>query len=110
MLDIVGVSKTFRTGAGEIHALSDASLTIDKGERASTYSPFLPVSPRSGKVLQVAIVDRDPAAGTISYDDPDTGERISTPVTGGHCKLQWKPDWAMRWVALGVDYETKLDV
>jgi lysyl-tRNA synthetase class 1 len=76
-----------------------------RAERASTYSPFLPVSPRTGKVLQVAIVDRDAAAGTISYDDPDTGERMTTPVTGGHCKLQWKPDWAMRWFALGIDYE-----
>ena len=86
----------------EVMAIMLPSL---RAERASTYSPFLPVSPRSGKVLQVAIVDRDPAAGTISYDDPDTGERITTPVTGGHCKLQWKPDWAMRWLALGVDYE-----
>jgi lysyl-tRNA synthetase class 1 len=74
-------------------------------ERAQTYSPFLPVCPRTGVVLQVPIVDRDVAAGTISYDDPGTGERMTTPVTGGRCKLQWKPDWAMRWVALGVDYE-----
>jgi len=44
-------------------------------------------------------------AGTVSYDDPETKERITLPVTGGHCKLQWKPDWAMRWYALGVDYE-----
>jgi lysyl-tRNA synthetase class 1 len=74
-------------------------------ERAQTYSPFLPVCPRTGVVLQVPIVDRDVAAGTIAYDDPETGERMTTPVTGGRCKLQWKPDWAMRWVALGVDYE-----
>jgi lysyl-tRNA synthetase class 1 len=74
-------------------------------ERAQTYSPFLPVCPRTGLVLQVPIVARDVAAGTISYDDPETGERMTTPVTGGRCKLQWKPDWAMRWVALGVDYE-----
>ena len=47
----------------------------------------------------------DAKAGTITYEDPDTGERLTTPVTGGRCKLQWKPDWAMRWVALGVDYE-----
>ena len=46
-----------------------------------------------------------PTAGTITYEDPDTRERVTTPVTGGRCKLQWKPDWAMRWVALGVDYE-----
>ncbi len=86
----------------EVMAIMLPSL---RAERAGTYSPFLPVSPRTGKVLQVAIVDRDAVAGTISYDDPDTGERMTTPVTGGHCKLQWKPDWAMRWLALGVDYE-----
>lgn len=74
-------------------------------ERAASYSPFLPVSPRTGVVLQVPIVAHDAKAGTVSYDDPDTKERVTVPVTGGHCKLQWKPDWAMRWVALGVDYE-----
>jgi len=74
-------------------------------ERAQTYSPFLPLCPRTGNVLQVPIVARDAKAGTIAYDDPETGERMTTPVTGGRCKLQWKPDWAMRWVALGVDYE-----
>jgi lysyl-tRNA synthetase, class I len=76
-----------------------------RAERAQTYSPFLPISPHSGAVLQVPIVARDAAAGTISYDDPETGERMTTTVTGGRCKLQWKPDWAMRWVALGIDYE-----
>src|SRR4051794_31644883 len=74
-------------------------------ERAASYSPFLPISPRTGEVLQVPIVAHDVKAGTVSYDDPETKERVTVPVTGGHCKLQWKPDWAMRWVALGVDYE-----
>jgi lysyl-tRNA synthetase class 1 len=74
-------------------------------ERAQTYSPFLPVCPRTGVVLQVPVVAHDVKAGTISYDDPDTSERMTTPVTGGRCKLQWKPDWAMRWYALGIDYE-----
>lgn len=74
-------------------------------ERAASYSPFLPICPRTGVVLQVPIVAHDVAAGTVSYDDPETRERVTVPVTGGHCKLQWKPDWAMRWVALGVDYE-----
>jgi lysyl-tRNA synthetase, class I len=74
-------------------------------ERAQTYSPFLPLSPRTGEVLQVPIVARDVKRGTITYEDPETQERMTTPVTGGRCKLQWKPDWAMRWVALGVDYE-----
>jgi lysyl-tRNA synthetase class 1 len=74
-------------------------------ERAQTYSPFLPISERTGIVLQVPVVAHDAAAGTITYEDPDTKERVTTPVTGGRCKLQWKPDWAMRWYALGVDYE-----
>ena len=74
-------------------------------ERAASYSPFLPVSPRTGVVLQVPILEHDKKRGTVVYADPDTQERVETPVTGGRCKLQWKPDWAMRWVALGVDYE-----
>jgi lysyl-tRNA synthetase, class I len=74
-------------------------------ERRATYSPFLPISERTGKVLQVPMVARNVAKGTITYIDPDTQEEIETPVTGGRVKCQWKADWAMRWVALGIDYE-----
>jgi lysyl-tRNA synthetase class 1 len=74
-------------------------------ERAATYSPFLPIDPKTGIVLQVPVTAHDAKAGTITYEDPDTKQPVTTPVTGGRCKLQWKPDWAMRWVALGVDYE-----
>ncbi len=74
-------------------------------ERAATYSPFLPVHPRTGVVMQVAIDELRPAAGTIVWTDPASGERFETPVTGGAVKCQWKADWAMRWYALGVDYE-----
>jgi lysyl-tRNA synthetase class 1 len=74
-------------------------------ERQDTYSPFLPICPRTGKVLQVPLQSRDITKGTVCYQDPETGDTVETPVTGGHCKLQWKVDWAMRWVALGVDYE-----
>ena len=74
-------------------------------ERAQTYSPFLPIDPQSGIVLQVPVVEHDAKAGTITYEHPDRGGRVTTLVTGGRCKLQWKPDWAMRWVALGIDYE-----
>ena len=73
-------------------------------ERQETYSPFLPVSPRSGKVLLAKVVSHDVAAGTITYVEED-GSHETVPVTGGHCKLQWKPDMGMRWAALGVDYE-----
>ena len=74
-------------------------------ERAATYSPFLPIHPKTGIVMQVPIEAIDLEAGTIAWRDPDSGERFVTRVTGGHAKLQWKPDWAMRWYALGVDYE-----
>ena len=73
-------------------------------ERRETYSPFLPVCTKTGRVLQVPVVERNAMAGTIVYRDED-GSLVETPVTGGRCKLQWKPDWAMRWHALGVDYE-----
>src|SRR5580658_9020226 len=74
-------------------------------ERRATYSPFLPISPASRKVLQVPMIARNVARGTVTYMEPDTGETIETVVTGGRVKCQWKADWAMRWVALGVDYE-----
>jgi len=74
-------------------------------ERAQTYSPFLPIDPQTSIVLQVPVVEHDAKAGTITYEHPDGVECVTTLVTGGRCKLQWKPDWAMRWVALGVDYE-----
>src|SRR5260221_10835241 len=74
-------------------------------EREARYSPFLPICPRNGVVLYVPIVAHDVKAGTICYDDPQTKERVALPVTGGHCKLQLKPDFWMRWAALGGDYE-----
>jgi lysyl-tRNA synthetase, class I len=86
-------------------AVMEIMLPSLREERAQTYSPFLPISPRTGVVLQVPILAHDARAGTITYEDPDTIERVTTLVTGGRTKLQWKPDWAMRWVALGVDYE-----
>jgi lysyl-tRNA synthetase, class I len=86
-------------------AIRDVILPTLGPDRRTTYSPFLPISPTTGRVLQVPIIDRDLAAGSIVYKDPDTGKLTQVPVTRGHCKLQWKADWAMRWAALGVDYE-----
>ncbi|HCL62328.1 MAG TPA: lysine--tRNA ligase, partial [Rhizobiales bacterium] len=86
-------------------AIRDVILPTLGPERRATYSPFLPISPTTGRVLQVPVIDRDLSAGTILYKDPDSGKLTQVPVTSGHCKLQWKADWAMRWAALGVDYE-----
>ncbi|WP_316858991.1 lysine--tRNA ligase [uncultured Cohaesibacter sp.] len=74
-------------------------------ERRKTYSPFLPVCPRTGKVLQVPMIERNVSEGTVVYLDPETGEKVKVPVTGGAVKCQWKADWAMRWAALDVAYE-----
>ena len=73
-------------------------------ERQQTYSPFLPVSPRSGKVLLAKVLEVNKSKGTIVYEEED-GSKEEIAVTGGNCKLQWKPDMGMRWAALGVDYE-----
>jgi len=86
-------------------AVQKIMLPSLREERAATYSPFLPIHPLTRIVMQVPLTGFDAEAGTIRWRDPATDEEFETPVTGGHCKLQWKPDWAMRWYALGVDYE-----
>ena len=73
-------------------------------ERQATYSPFLPISPKSGRVLYVPMKHVDAKAGSITFDDED-GIETTLPVTGGRVKMQWKPDFGMRWAALGVDFE-----
>jgi len=73
-------------------------------ERRATYSPFLPISPKSGRVLQVPMVKgrRRCRHDRLSRRD---GSTVETPVTGGNVKLAVEGDWAGRWFALGVDYE-----
>ena len=73
-------------------------------ERRKTYSPILPVSPRTGAVLQVPVEVIDTQDGIIRFTD-ENGNEVEQSALGGRAKLQWKVDWAMRWVALGVDYE-----
>jgi lysyl-tRNA synthetase class 1 len=86
-------------------AVRDVILPSLGPDRRATYSPFLPIHPRTGIVMQVPMEETRPEAGTVVWRDPDSGERFETPVTGGHVKAQWKADWALRWFALGVDYE-----
>ncbi len=84
-------------------AILDIMLPTLRKERAATYSPILPVSPKSGVVLQVPVEVVDAEAGLVRFEDD--GDIITQCVFGGQAKLQWKVDWGMRWVALGVDYE-----
>lgn len=82
----------------------DIMLPTLREERRQTYSPVLPVSPQTGRVLQVPVEVVDAEAGTIRFTDED-GAVVEQSALGGMSKLQWKVDWAMRWYALGVDYE-----
>lgn len=85
-------------------AIMEVMLPSLGEERRRTYSPFLPISPKTGRVLYVPMKRIDAAAGLITFDDED-GEETTLSVTGGRVKLQWKPDFGMRWAALGVDFE-----
>src|SRR6187397_2586784 len=64
----------------EVMAIMLPSL---REERAATYSPFLPIDSKTGIVLQVPVVAHDAKVGTITYEDPDTKQPVTTPVTGG---------------------------
>jgi len=72
-------------------------------ERQKTYSPFLPVCPETGQVLEVPVIEIKKKEGKIIYQTGN--KKIETEVINGKCKLQWKVDWAMRWYAFDVDYE-----
>ena len=85
-------------------AIMAIMLPTLREERRRTYSPVLPVSPTTGEVLQVPIEVLDAEAGLIRFTD-SSGQIVEQSALGGQSKLQWKVDWAMRWVALGVDYE-----
>ena len=111
--DFVSATEFYRSGAfdtillraaAKYDALMQVMLPTLREERASTYSIFLPISPSSGRVLYVPLKAVDGKAGTITFDDEDGSEK-TLPVTGGHVKLQWKPDFGARWAALGVDFE-----
>ena len=95
---------TLLTALERFDAIQKVMLPTLGEERRATYSPFLPISPTTGRVLQVPTLERHLERGTIVFRG--RGRDLSRgPVTGGHVKMQWRPDWAMRWTALGVDYE-----
>jgi lysyl-tRNA synthetase class 1 len=111
--EFVSASDRYNSGAfdkalgnvlSHFDAIMDVMLPTLREERRKTYSPVLPVSPRSGAVLQVPVEVLDPASGMIRFTDED-GSIVEQTIFGGKAKLQWKVDWAMRWVDLGVDYE-----
>ena len=93
-----------KLAAQKYQDIMDVMLPTLGEERQATYSPFLPISPTTGRVLYVPMKKVDARAGTITFDDED-GTEVTLPVTAGNVKMQWKPDFGMRWAALGVDFE-----
>src|SRR6056297_3108529 len=96
--------ETLRRAADRYDELMAIMLKTLRDERRQTYSIFLPIHPETGRVLYVPMKHVDGARGEVTFDD-ETGREWSLPVTGGHVKLQWKPDFGARWAALGVDFE-----
>ena len=72
-------------------------------ERRKTYCPFLPICPKTGKVLEIPLLSINKKTGNVIFDN--NGEKIETNILNGGCKLQWKVDWAMRWFTFDVDFE-----
>ena len=110
--EFVSASERYNSGAFDealknvlrnYDAIMGIMLPTLREERRQTYSPVLPISPTTGQVLQVPITVVDAEAGIVRFHD--LGEDVEHSILGGQAKLQWKVDWAMRWVALGVDYE-----
>jgi lysyl-tRNA synthetase, class I len=95
---------TLRRAAERYDEIMEVMLKSLREERRQSYSIFLPIHPESGRVLYVPMTHVDAGAGTVTFDDED-GREWTLPVTGGNVKLQWKPDFAARWAALGVDFE-----
>lgn len=110
--EFVSASDRYNSGAfddalknvlAKYDAIMDIMLPTLREERRKTYSPVLPISEKSGEVLQVPVEVVDAEAGLVRFEDQ--GEVVVQSILGGKSKLQWKVDWAMRWCALGVDYE-----
>ncbi len=111
--EFIAASSQYNTGAFDEalrgvlrnnQAILDIMLPTLRAERAATYSPTMPISPATGHVLQVPVEVVDADQGIVRFTDED-GSVIEQSALGGMAKLQWKVDFAMRWVALGVDYE-----
>ena len=97
--------KTLTTILENYEEIISVILPTLRSERRQTYSPFLPISQVNGVVLQVKIEEYRPKTNSIIFIDPANNKKTEIEVTKGNCKLQWKVDWAMRWISLDVDYE-----
>ena len=85
------------------HGIMDIIIPTLGKERQKTYSPFLPICPETGIVLEIPVLEINKENSKIIFDN--NGKKLEQTILDGNCKLQWKVDWAMRWYALDVDFE-----
>ena len=85
------------------HSIMEIVMPTLGKERQKTYSPFLPICPDTGVVLEIPVLEINKDKFKIIFDN--NGKKLEASILDGNCKLQWKVDWAMRWYALDVDFE-----
>ncbi len=83
--------------------IMDIILPTLREERRKSYCPFLPICPKTGRVLEIPLLNMDKKTGKVVFDN--YGDKLETDILNGNCKLQWKVDWAMRWFTFDVDFE-----
>ena len=85
------------------NGIMDIILPTLGKDRQKTYSPFLPICPDTGIVLEIPVLEINQKESKIIFDN--NGKKLEKSILDGNCKLQWKVDWAMRWYAIDVDFE-----
>ncbi len=96
-------NETLKIILNKYNEIMDIIIPTLGKERQKTYSPFLPICPDTGVVLEIPVLEIDERNSKIIFDND--GKKLEKSILDGNCKLQWKVDWAMRWYALDVDFE-----
>ena len=96
-------NETLKLILNKYHDIMNIILPTLGKERQKTYSPFLPICPDTGKVLEIPMIEISKEKNQIIFEN--NGKKLEKSILNGNCKLQWKVDWAMRWYALDIDFE-----
>ena len=65
--------------------IMEVMLPTLRDERKKTYSPFLPICPSTGHVLQVPICEINKSNKSIIFEDPESEKKVEVGITGGTC-------------------------
>lgn len=93
-------------------AIRDMFVATISPEKRAHWSPFFPICDACGKIYSTRVVNIDKDRYELTYhcDQPGNGftpcgHSQTTSILGGHVKVGWKIDWALRWLTFGVNYE-----